>query len=172
MYKLSKEALMDIVYEHISKLEKYDIASVGETFINELNDDKYITIPVEMNKIKVVHVDDIRYLHHPKKSIAKLHLLSGETIGCCITADALWSYLEDKFKYFKVLDSALLVNLHTIRWYCSDMYRIYFSKDNFMSINGTAIKKIVVNELGKEKDINSNRSKLLETEYYPLGNKA
>lgn len=151
-------------------LMQYEVAEMANWLTKKLEHGQHVIVPIKMDKVEVIDVETILFILNPKKEITKIHLITGEIVSSIMNIESMQEHLS--FFNFKKLDNGLLVNMKKIQWFDSNMHRVYFSKEHYISVAGAAIRNIVKIELGKEKDLYSNKPKHAKygtDEYFPIG---
>lgn len=171
-FKMSKEAIMQLILDQGDRLSDSDKVDIAQALLRSSEGSKYFLCPTDVASNLKVDIGTILYLSQPQNRIATIYLLTGEEVIYKTEVDLL-SYIETNFDNFKCVDqiNGILVNMDMVKWYDSDMNRVYFSEEHFIQVTGAAIRNIISKHKGKECDLFLMKKGKEKGMYAPLGAK-
>lgn len=157
--------LIPFMHQTAKSMSQGDVRELIEMLVNNVNDPNNLLIPLDDNKYKVINVDDILYIHHPKKNIFTIILAEGNNnIPYRNQAFDIMNYVSKTNANFRFLDIAVLVNLQHIEKYNSYLRKVYFKNGSNLDITGMAMNSIIIKHFGKCLDMHV---KGIQDEYLP-----
>lgn len=170
-FKLSSETILQLIKDQINILSDSEKIDIAQMMLNKSDGGRYLWCPQTPTTGTKVDIETILFIAQPIKKNAKISLVTGEEIIYKVLDMDLLSYVELHFEKFKCLDqvNGILVNMDMVKWYDSDMNRVYFSMEHSIQVTGAAIKNILPKFKDKQLDLFLQREESKKGAYSPMG---